>query len=153
MFYAESIKTQKDGTTELDLSLLESASDTDPNDPSISSEIARLIPLGKRPTEKLMNVLKSQISKGIVSVPSLLMLGEAFFAKGSLENAKTYWELALEKEPDSFRALNNLATCLVVMSTENVDRAIDTVVPAPLLTVSTVPSSCWAKAFTSSNQN
>jgi len=127
LFYAQSVKKKEDGTFEVDLSLLETASDTDPKDPSISSEIAKLLPLGLKPTPKLLGVLKSQIDVGIVSVPSLLMLGEAFYSQGKFESARKYWELALEKEPENFAVLNNLATCLVVLSTENADRAIEMV--------------------------
>lgn len=128
--YRNSIKKNEDGTFELDLPLLETAADTDPTDPSISSEIAKLLPFGKKPTLKLLDVLKRQIELDKVSVQSLRLLGEGFYARGNFEAAKRYWELALAKAPDDFVVLNNLATCLIDLSSLNVDRALEMVVRA-----------------------
>ncbi len=127
MFYSRSIKKEDDGTFDLDLVLLETAADTDPINPSISSAIAMLLRYGKRPSPKLISILKSQIDLRIVSVPSLLLFGEEFYARGNFEAAKKYWEAALEKEPENFQALNNLATCLIALSPSNADRAIEMV--------------------------
>ncbi len=115
---------------EIDFSLLERAAKTDPQNPDVSVEIAKLIPYGKRPPSQLMEVLKNQVQQGITSVPTLLLLGEGFYARKSLPAAQKYWELALAKEPDNFSVLNNLASCLIEISASNAERALELIVKA-----------------------
>ncbi len=109
----------------VDFSLLEKAAKTDPQNPDVSVEIAKLIPFGKRPTPDLMEVLKDQVQRGITSVPTLLLLGEGFYERKNLPAAQKYWELALDKEPENFAVLNNLATCLIAISESNAERALE----------------------------
>ena len=111
--YQQSIRLGEDGKYTLDLTLLEKAAESDSENPAISSEIAGLLQYKEKPTDKLREVLKNQIAQGIVSVPSLLIIGEEYFKRGDTNRAQTYWELALNKEPENFTVLNNLATCLV----------------------------------------
>ncbi len=127
LLYRKSIRKNDLGEFEMDLTLLEKMVETDPLNPSVSSEIAKLLPYKVKPTEKLMEALKKQMELGITSVPSLLLIGEAYFSVGNLQEAQNYWELAIAKEPDNYAGLNNLASCLIASSASNVDRAIELV--------------------------
>jgi tetratricopeptide (TPR) repeat protein len=133
LLYLKSIKSNADGTFEVNLDLLETMADTDATNPSVSSEIAKLLVFKIKPTTKLLDVLRKNIALGITDVPSLLILGEGYFANGNFIEAQRYWELAVTKEPDNFVALNNLASCLVAISASNVDRALELVTKAGTL--------------------
>jgi len=111
----------------MDLSLLERMVETDPHNPSFSSEIANFLDHKVTPTKKLIEALKKQIELGITSVPSLLLIGKGYFSIGNLKEAQKHWELAIAKEPENAIGLNNLATCLIAISASNADRAIDMV--------------------------
>ena len=130
--YQESIRKGEDGKYSLDLSLLEKAAESDSENPAISSEIAGLLQYNVRLPEasKLLEVMKKQIALNIVSVPSLLIIGEEYFKKGELKNAQYFWELAFNKEPENFTVLNNLATCLVAIAPSNAERALELVTKA-----------------------
>ena len=125
--YLNSIRKNDDGKYEADLTLLERVADTDPSNPNLSNEIARLLPFKVKPTTKLMDLLRSQIRLGITGAPSLLLLGETAYEGGDLKEAQRYWELAIAKDPDNFGALNNLAFCLVAISASNAERSLELV--------------------------
>ncbi len=122
--YQESIRKGEDGKYSLELPLLEKAAESDSENPAISSEIAALLQYNLKPTKAILEVLKKQIELKIVSVPSLLIIGEEYFKKGELKGAQYYWELAFNKEPENFTVLNNLATCLVAIAPSNAERAL-----------------------------
>jgi len=130
LIYLKTITKNSDGEIESNLNLLEAMADTDPTNPNVSGEIAKLLVLKVKPTTKLLAVLKDQITRDIIGVPSLLLLGEGHFVNGNFTEAQKYWELALVKEPDNFAALNNLASCLIAISSSHVDRALELVTKA-----------------------
>ena len=127
LLYRRSVKKNADGTLAVKLDLLEAMAETDGTNPRVSTEIAELLSLEVKPTKKLMDVLKNQITLGIADVPALLIMGEKFFIAGNFSEAQKYWELAVAKEPDNFAALNNLASCLIAISSSNVERALELV--------------------------
>ena len=127
LMYLNTIRKNDDGKIDVDLNLLEEMAATDPANPNVSSEIAKLIPFKVKPTKKLLDVLRSQIGLGIATAPSLLLLGESAYAAGNLEEAQRYWELAIGKDPENFSALNNLAFCLAMLSSSNVERSLELV--------------------------
>ncbi len=127
LMYLNSIRKNDDGKFEVDLNLLEKMADTDPANPNVSNEIARLLPFKVKPTKKLLDVLRSQIGLGITSAPCLLLLGESAYAVGNLGEARRYWELAIAKDPENFGALNNLAFCLAMLSATHVERSLELV--------------------------
>ncbi|MCY2986027.1 MAG: hypothetical protein NTY15_20550 [Planctomycetota bacterium] len=130
MIYRQSIRKRDDGQYDVDLSLLEVMADTDPENPTVSSEIANLLTYKVIPTQKLLDVFKKQVADGVCSISSLLVLGDVNYKTGNLKEAERYWALAVEKEPNNPVALNNLAICLVELSSENAERAMELVVQA-----------------------
>ena len=131
--YRNSIHSNVNGGIDVDYTLLRKAAETDPQNPDVSVEIAKLIPFGvyrERPPEDLLDLLKNQIQLGITSVPTLLLVGEGFYARGNLTGAQKYWEMALAIEPENFAVLNNLASCLVAISASNAEHALEFVVKA-----------------------
>jgi|GEM_PF-904170 len=125
LMYVKTIRQPPVGKVEVDLVLLEKAADSDVSNPNVSIEIAKLLPFKIRPTKKILDALKKQIELGVVGVPSLLMLGDGYFAVGNLNEAKLYWEMAYKKEPNNINALNNLAYCLASLSPSNVEQALE----------------------------
>ncbi len=130
MIYRQSIRKNDAGKYDVDLSLLEKMADTDPKNPTVSSEISKLLTYKVRPTKKLLDVLKQQIASGVTSFSSLLQLGEGYYKIRNLSEAERYWTLAVAKEPNNPVALNNLATCLVELSSDNAEKAMELVVHA-----------------------
>lgn len=133
MIYRRSIRELDDGKYEMDLGLLEAMAETDPENPTISSEIANLLRYKVRPTKKLMDTLKKQMALGVTSVPSLLMLGEEYFGILNFKEAERYWGLALAKDPNNFIVLNNMANCLIEISPSNAENALGLIVRADSL--------------------
>ena len=131
--YQNSIRINENGGIDLDYTLLRKAAETDPQNPDVSVELAKLIPYSayrEKPPEDLLDILKNQIELGITSVPTLLLVGEGFYSRGKFASAQKYWEMALVKEPENFTVLNNLASCLVAISADNAERALELVVKA-----------------------
>ena len=131
--YSNSIQEEESGKPIGDLAWLERAAETDPTNPEVTSEIGRLLTFGLSPTEKLNDYLEHQIKVGDASAKSLLFLGDECYTKGDVQGAIRYWELALAKAPDDCTILNNLASCLVVISPSNFDRAHELILKANTL--------------------
>ncbi len=127
LMYLNSIRKNDDGKYEADLTLLERVADTDPSNPNVSTEVAKLLSFEVKPTKKLMDVLRSQMGLGITGAPSLTMLGESAYSDGKSKEAQRYWEMAVAKDPNNFAALNNLAFCLATLSASNVERSLELV--------------------------
>ena len=123
--YSLSICDKVSGKPIGNLALLEKAARTDASNPEVFSEIGKLLTFGISPTEELNEFLKNQIQLGAASAKSLLFLGDECYTKGDIPGAIKHWESALAKEPDDCTVLNNLASCLVVVSPANIDRARD----------------------------
>ncbi len=128
--YSLSIRKDESGKPIGNLALLEKAALTDPTNPDVSSEIGKLLTFGRSPTEKLTEIIKKQIELGEASAKSLLFLGDECYTKGDIPGAIMHWESALAKDPDDCTVLNNLASCLVVVSPASIDRASDLIAKA-----------------------
>ena len=125
LIYLKSVSQTEDGVYLASLSLLEKAADTDPSNPNISEEIAKLLPLKIKPTKKLMDVLKKQIDMDITNVSTHILLAEEFFSLGNNKEAIKNWEQALNKDPSHIGAMNDLALCLSKASEKNTDRSLE----------------------------
>ena len=138
LIYLGSIGKDEKDAVKVNLSLLEKASDSDPSNPNISSEVAKLMAIKTKPTKKLLDTFQSQVKSGIASASCHLIVAEKFFAKGKLQEAREHWELAVQKEPRNVTALNNLANCLTAISLSNIDRSIELVSMADALSPNNV---------------
>ncbi len=130
MIYLQSVPTSDHLDSGLSLSLLEAMVDSDPSNPNISAEIAKLLATKTKPSKKLLAVLKSQIESGIANVTCHLLLGEKYFTIGNLKDAQKHWELAVQQEPNNVIAINNLALCVAKISPPNLDRSIELITRA-----------------------
>ena len=154
LIYLKTITKNSDGGIESDLNLLEAIAETDPTNPNVSAEIAKLLVLKVKPTKKLLDCLKDQITRDMIGVPSLLMLGEGHFVNSNFKEAQKYWELALVKEPDNYAALNNLASCLIALSSSHVDRALELVTRASAIAPSNADVlDTWGEVLTLANRH
>jgi len=124
LMYLKTIFKPEVGGYQADLTLLEKVAETDPTNPTISAEIARLLPLKIKATKKLMEVLRKEIESGNTSVTTHIMLAEGFLAASNTKEAIYHWEVALKKDPNNLGAMNNLALLLARTSESNVDRSL-----------------------------
>jgi len=124
LIYSKSVFPTEAGPYQADLDQLEKVADTDPSNPNISSEIAKLLSLKVTPSKKLVGVLRKQIESGFSSVEAHLLLAVGFLEKDKIKEAILNWELALGKDPNEIRALNNLALVLAKESEDNIERSI-----------------------------
>lgn len=125
LIYAQSIHKTEAGQYDADISLLEKVVDTDPTNPNISFEIAKLLPLRIKPSKKLLEILKQHMELGIANAPTYILLAEGYFAFGKIEEAIKNWEFALIQEPNHIITMNNLALVLAKLSDTNVDRSLN----------------------------
>jgi len=125
MHYVESIAQQPDGKFRADLALLEKAAETAPDNPSISVEIAKLLPMGIQSTKKLVDVLKKQIHQDIVGAQAYMFLAEGYFGSGNIKEAIRNWEVALQKDSRNTTAMNNLAVALARSNPASLDRPFE----------------------------
>lgn len=125
--FEKSVQMTGDGKYTADLSILESAADTDSNDPKISEQITKLIRRGIRPSKKLVDVLRKQIDSGITTAEAHSMLAEGFYMQGNEKEAVKNWEIALTKNPNDLSACNNLALCVAKSGKNNMPRALELV--------------------------
>ena len=125
MHYVESIAQLPDGKFRADLALLEKAAETDPDNPSIAIEIAKLLPMGIQSTKKLVDVLKKQIHQDVVGAQAYMFLAEGYFGSGNIKEAIRNWEVALQKDSRNTKAMNNLAVALARSNPANLDRPFE----------------------------
>ena len=125
LIYLKSVFKTEAGPYQVDLSQLEKVAHTDPTNPNVSNEIAKLLPLKIAPTMKLMDTLRKQIDEGILTASTYALMAETYYESGNMARAIKNWESALDKEPDNVTVLNNLALVLAKESENNVDRSID----------------------------
>jgi tetratricopeptide (TPR) repeat protein len=123
--YRKSLQVEEQGKSKADVALLEKAAETDPSNPNIATEIARMLPLGIDATDTLVNVLKQQQTSGAFNVDTYLLLGDAMFARGELSNAMLQWKAALDKDPTNVTAMNNYAYCLSVVKPIDLTRSLE----------------------------
>jgi len=124
LLYTKSILQREDGGVDADLILLEKAGTTDPSNPSIISDIAKLLPMKIKPTKPLMELLKTQIAAGKTNVQTHLLLAQGFVLMDNMKEALKNWEIVIAKEPNNVGALNNLALGLAMDSPANCDRSL-----------------------------
>jgi len=125
LIYWKSIRPTAEGKFSVDISLLQKAAETDPSNPSLSSEISKLSSFGLKPPQLLIQVLRNQLDLGVTNVESLLLISDGLYSKKDFRSAQKYLELAVAKEPENPVVLNNLATCLVEISTDNANRSLE----------------------------
>ena len=124
LIYVKSIRKTVKDEYEADISLLEKVVETDPSNPNISYEIAKMLPLKIKPSKKLLETFKHQVELGITNAPAYILLAEGYLATGKFKEAIKNWEFALIQEPNHIGTMNNLALVLAKLSDTNVDRSL-----------------------------
>lgn len=113
--YLQSIQ-QADGKTKLNLGLLDAALKSDPDNPNVGMEIARLIAMGQDATPEFKAALEQQLASGQATALTHILLANRYLQSGDLPAAAPHLELALRQAPNNPITLNNLA--LVLSRTE-----------------------------------
>jgi hypothetical protein len=123
MEYLMSIQ-QDGGKTKLKLGLLDAALKSDPSNPSVGVEIARLMNLGQDTTPELQEALEKQLAAGQATALTHILLANRQLVNGDLKAAAPHLELALRQAPNSPTVMNNLALVLA-RTNQQLDRALE----------------------------
>jgi tetratricopeptide (TPR) repeat protein len=125
LMYLDSIAISPEKIYTADLSLLEKVVDTDPDNPNISVEVAKLLPMDIKSTSKLVASLRAQMKKDITSGAAYMLMAEGYYRKGETKAAIINWEFALKKDPRNFLAMNNLALQLAKENPTKLERSVE----------------------------
>ena len=125
LMFTKSIFRTDAGVYQADIAMLEKAAETDPLNPNISGEVANLLRLKVKATEKLVTVLRNQIKQGISSASTHIALAEKYFNDGKMKGAINNWEIALAKDPKNLGVLNNLSLSLAKDDEKNIPRSLE----------------------------
>ncbi len=109
--YILSIKQDGD-KTKLKLGLLDAALKSDPTNPLVGVEIARLMNFGQATTPELQTALENQLAAGQATALTHILLANRQLLDGELTAAAPHLELALRQAPNSPTVMNNLALVL-----------------------------------------
>ncbi len=121
--YISTFKVSASGGLECDINQLDAALKADPTNPHVSEEVARLLTLGSTATKALTDALEEQLSAGIATTMTHLLLANEHLKSSKFDQAVPHLEVALRQTPDSPVILNNLAVALVRLSADNAGRA------------------------------
>lgn len=119
--------TQKVGESSFsaNLKLLNAALSVDPTNPNVAEEIARLARLqGPRPTDEMIEVLKTHLAQGTATVATHALLGEMRLLRGELDLAIPHLEQVVNRLPQAAESLNNLAYCLAEKHSDRLQEAL-----------------------------
>lgn len=112
-----------EGETEVNLAMLDAALKSDPSNPAVGLEVARLLAVGDSPSPELEAALATQLGNGqSTALTHILLAGKAISAE-KLPEAIEHLELALRQAPGNPSVLNNLALALAMSAPEQMERA------------------------------
>jgi tetratricopeptide (TPR) repeat protein len=131
--FEKSIQKLDDGSYIADTSLLDLAAEADPDNPKISEQVAKLLPLKIRPSRNILAVLRKQIETGVTSGESHRLLARAYSLVGNKVEAMKNWEYAIQKDPKDVVAINNLALSLAREAKPDFPRALELIAQADKL--------------------
>jgi tetratricopeptide (TPR) repeat protein len=123
--YRKTRKKNDQGIFEANLELLEKAIEADPLNPTLSAEVAELLPLNIAPTPKLLATLQEHIKLDITISSTHVLIGESYFDNQKIDEAMKHWNIALAKDPRNAIAMNNLAYCLAQKDPPECDKALE----------------------------
>lgn len=120
-----STQTVGDTSFSANLQILNAALSVDPSNPNVAEEIARLARLqGPRPTDGMIEVLKTHLAQGTATVATHALLGEMRLLRGELDLAIPHLEQVVNRLPNAAESLNNLAYCLAEKQPERQQEAL-----------------------------
>lgn len=117
--------TNKGGQTSVNLSLLDAALKTDPTNPGVGQEIARLLSVGQDTSPELKAALEKQLSQGQATALTHILLANRCLLNNDLAAAEPHLEVALRQAPNSPTTLNNLALVLARTKPNEIKRALE----------------------------
>lgn len=125
MLYVDSIKTDETGKQSANLELLEAAALADPMNPRVANEVANLLPRKIKPSKMLLELLKNQIAAGATTWQTHMVLAEAYYGMGNINESIRQWEMALDRNPNNLEALNNMAICMARLNPSELEKPLE----------------------------
>lgn len=122
----------------LDLGLLKTAFESDPSNPAISIETAKLIATGREVPEDLMLDLQLRLADGTALPLAHIITADTLLLKGDLASAIPHLEVAYQKDPNDASIMNNLALALAMTDASALERALDLSMSATALEPSNI---------------
>jgi len=108
----------------VNLSLLDAALKSDPTNPGVGDEIAKLLAAGREPSPSLQRALEQQLANGHATALAHILLAERSLSDENLTDAIPHLELALRQAPNNPSVMNNLALALARSDPESLERPL-----------------------------
>lgn len=131
--YLRSIQQTFEGA-QVDLALLNAAMVTDPSNPAVAQEVARLTAGGVGVSKELMADLQEKLRDGEATALTHVLVAEKYLVDGNLSKAVVHLEVANEQAPNAPDVLNNLALALARTDRNQRGRALEMATKAVELT-------------------
>lgn len=109
--YAETAKISRESTN-VNLGLLDAALKSDPTNPAVGVEVARLMAAGQEASPELTQALEDQLASGAATAVTHILLANRLLRDGKLAEAIPHLRIADRQAPQSPVILNNLALAL-----------------------------------------
>ncbi len=117
---------QQDGSNlSGDLQMLDLAMRTDPTNPMIAEEIAKLARFnGKSPGNELIEKLQQFLAEGKATAATHAWIAELYLERGNYAKAKPHLEQVVTRLPNASQCLNNLAYVIAEIDPKSIDSAL-----------------------------
>ncbi|GIW99424.1 MAG: hypothetical protein KatS3mg111_2757 [Pirellulaceae bacterium] len=113
------------GTLRVHLELLDAALKADPENASVTEELARIVAMGAQLPPAMVEELERRLTDGKATAVTHLILASKALRDGDLDQARPHLELALSQAPNNPVVLNNLAICVARSPDADLDRAVE----------------------------
>jgi tetratricopeptide (TPR) repeat protein len=97
---------------DVNLAFLDAALKSDPTNPGVSLEVAKLLAAGKDTPAEMKEVLQKQVASGQATALAHILLADRHIMESNIGEAIPHLEAALRQAPDSPLVLNNLSLAL-----------------------------------------
>lgn len=106
---------------------LDAAAEADPANARVGEFTARKLLEGAEVPVHAKNALKLQLDNQTASAETLAIVAKVYFSKGKIEEARTRAELALQKSPTHFLAIDVVAKIGMLGKGDNADHAMEVI--------------------------
>ncbi len=121
--YLQTIKNSAEGI-QVNLGFLDAALKSDPTNPAVAEEIAKLSMIGQQATDELEAALNTQLANGQATAMTHILIANKNIVAGKLKEAIPHLKMALRQAPDNPKVLNNLALATATVSPDQIDQSL-----------------------------
>lgn len=108
----------------VNLALIDAALKSDPSNPEVGQEIARLIAAGQGAPPAFQEALQKQLASGQATAITHILLANRQLQDGKITSAIPHLQIALAQAPNSPMVMNNLGLAIALTDESQVERAL-----------------------------